>query len=120
MRGDPGEYPGSHEEARSHNESESLKVFGDACGAVAHGPTLDFKSFGTYLVPSGFSSTERLFRIRDLAKRWRVCTATIYGLAKSGRIRSLRIGNSLRVPASEVAAYEANRRGAATGRGGSR
>jgi excisionase family DNA binding protein len=66
--------------------------------------------FGTYLVPS--LPTGRLFTIKDLAERWAVCTATIYSLAKNGRLPSLRIGNSIRFSAAAVADYERGRAGA--------
>gem|GEM_PF-3363546 len=54
----------------------------------------------------------QLFTVKDLAARWAVCTATIYLLAKSGRLESLRIGNSIRFSESTVAAYEQTRIGA--------
>jgi len=63
--------------------------------------------FGAYLVPTG-----PLFTIKDLAARWAVCTATIYLLAKSGKLESLRIGNSIRFTPSTVADYEQTRIGA--------
>lgn len=66
--------------------------------------------FGTYLVPN--LPVGRLFTVKDLAARWAVCTATIYSLAKSGRVESLRIGNSIRFMESTVAAYEQTRIGA--------
>ena len=66
--------------------------------------------FGTYLVPSLLMG--RLFTVKDLAERWAVCTATIYWLAKSGRLQSLRIGNSIRFTKIAVAQYEQVRIGA--------
>jgi excisionase family DNA binding protein len=66
--------------------------------------------FGTYLVPS--LPTGRLFTVNDLAARWAVCTATVYSLAKSGKLESLRIGNSIRIMATAVAHYEQARVGA--------
>jgi len=66
--------------------------------------------FGTYLVPR--LRMGQLFTVKDLAARWAVCTATIYLLAKSGRLESLRIGNSIRFSESTVAAYEQTRIGA--------
>ena len=67
--------------------------------------------FGTYLVPTS-EPVGRLFTVKDLAVRWAVCTATIYSLAKSGRLESLRIGNSIRFMATAVADYEQTRVGA--------
>jgi excisionase family DNA binding protein len=66
--------------------------------------------FGTYLVPR--LPMGQLFTVKDLAARWAVCTATIYWLAKSGRIESLRIGNSIRFSATAVSDYEQARVGA--------
>ena len=70
--------------------------------------------FGAYLVPS--LPTERLFTVKDLAARWAVCTATIYSLAKSGKLASLRIGNSIRFIERAVDDYERMRIGAAAER----
>ncbi len=67
--------------------------------------------FGTHLVPTS-EPDGRLFTVKDLAVRWAVCTATIYSLAKSGRLESLRIGNSIRFRATTVADYEQTRVGA--------
>jgi excisionase family DNA binding protein len=67
--------------------------------------------FGAYLVPTS-EPDGRLFTVKDLAVRWGVCTATIYSLAKSGRLESLRIGNSIRFMAIAVTDYEQTRIGA--------
>jgi len=67
--------------------------------------------FGAHLVPTS-EAVDRLFTVKDLAVRWAVCTATIYWLAKSGRLESLRIGNSIRFMATTVADYERTRIGA--------
>jgi len=64
--------------------------------------------FGTYLVPSPELAV-RLLTVKDLAARWAVCTATIYSLAKSGKLESLRIGKSIRFMATAVADYEQTR-----------
>jgi len=77
--------------------------------SVAVNPSV-IDRFGTYLVPS--LPTGPLFTVKHLAARWAVCTATIYSLAKSGRLESLRIGNSIRFSESTVAAYEQTRIGA--------
>src|SRR5258707_7593796 len=66
--------------------------------------------FGTYLVPR--LPMGQLFTVKDLAVRWAVCTATIYSLAKSGTVETLRIGNSIRFTEITVAAYEQTRIGA--------
>jgi len=66
--------------------------------------------FGTYLVPN--LPGARLFTVKELAARWAVCTATIYSLAKSGKLESLRIGNSIRIMVTAVAHYEQARVGA--------
>jgi excisionase family DNA binding protein len=66
--------------------------------------------FGAYLVPS--LPTGPLFTVKELASRWRVCTATIYTLAKTGKLESLRIGNSIRFMETTIAAYEQTRIGA--------
>jgi excisionase family DNA binding protein len=67
--------------------------------------------FGTYLVPTS-EPIGRLFTVKDLAARWAVCTATIYSLAKSGSLESLRIGNSIRFLESTVHEHEQTRIGA--------
>ena len=67
--------------------------------------------FGAYLVPTS-EPAGRLFTVKDLAVRWTVCTATIYSLAKSGRLESLRIGTSIRFIARALADYEQSRVGA--------
>ena len=67
--------------------------------------------FGAYLVPTS-EPVGRLFTVKDLAARWAVCTATIYSLAKSGRLESLRIGNSIRFTLTAVVGYEHARVGA--------
>ena len=63
--------------------------------------------FGAYLVPT--LPIGPLFTVKDLAERWAVSTATIYWLAKSGRLESLRIGNSIRFQARTVTNYEQTR-----------
>jgi len=60
------------------------------------------------LVPTS-ESVGRLFTVKDLVVRWAVCTATIYSLAKSGKLESLRIGKSIRFMATAVADYEQTR-----------
>ena len=67
--------------------------------------------FGAYLVPTS-EPVGRLSTVKDVAARWAVCTATVYSLAKSGRLESLRIGNSIRFTVSAVAGYEQTRVGA--------
>ncbi len=59
--------------------------------------------FGTYLVPSPEPAI-RLLTVKDLATRWAVCTASVYSLAKSGKLESLRIGQLIRFTATAVAA----------------
>jgi hypothetical protein len=61
-----------------------------AVHSVPAGPSITAR-FGTYLVLTS-EPIGRLFTIKDLSARWAVCTATIYSLAKSGRLESLRIG----------------------------
>src|ERR1700687_713878 len=71
--------------------------------------------FGAYLVPTS-EPVGRLFTVKELAARWAVCTATIYSLAKSGRLESLRIGNSIRFTVSAVVGYDQTRAGASAER----
>ncbi len=54
----------------------------------------------------------RLLTVKDVAARWAVCTATVYSLAKSGSLQSLRIGNLIRFTLAAVADYEQTRVGA--------
>ena len=77
--------------------------------AVPGSPSITDR-FGSYLVPS--LPIGQLFTVKDLAARWAVCTATIYALVKSGRLESLRIGNSLRFTAAVVVCFEQARVGA--------
>ncbi len=92
---------------------KSLEFQGRAGPVDVHGlpgnPSI-IDRFGTYLVPS--LPTGPFFTVKDLAARWAVSTATIYSLAKSGGVESLRIGNSIRLSESTVAAYEQTRIGA--------
>jgi excisionase family DNA binding protein len=81
-----------------------------AVHSVPAGPSITAR-FGAYLVPTS-EAVGRLFTVRELAARWAVCAATIYSLAKSGRLESLRIGNSIRFMATTVADYEQTRVGA--------
>ena len=82
--------------------------------SVPPGPSITAR-FGAYLVPTS-EPVGRLFTVKDLAAHWAVCTATIYSLAKNGRLESLRIGNSIRFTVPAVAAYEQARIGAKAGR----
>ena len=50
---------------------------------------------------------ERLSRVEDVARRWGVSRTSVYGLIKSGDLRSLRIGGSRRIPASAEAEFVA-------------
>jgi excisionase family DNA binding protein len=59
---------------------------------------------------------DRLLSVKDVARRWCVCTATVYGLAKSGRLPCLRVGNSIRFRLEQVEAYERSREAAASER----
>jgi hypothetical protein len=43
-----------------------------------------------------------------LARRWRLCYMTVYRKARSGKLRTVRLGGSIRVPVGEVARVEAN------------
>ncbi len=67
--------------------------------------------FGAYLVPTS-EPVGRLLTVKDVAARWAVCTATVYSLAKSGSLQSLRIGNLIRFTLAAVADYEQTRVGA--------
>ena len=45
---------------------------------------------------------ERLLTVMEAAERLRVCTATVYGLCKSGKLGHVRVGNSIRIPEAEL------------------
>ena len=45
---------------------------------------------------------ERLLTVKEAAEVLRVCTATVYGLCKGGKLRHVRIGNSIRIPEAEL------------------
>ena len=49
---------------------------------------------------------ERLFKVIELAKRWRVGVLTVRRQIASGRLEALHIGRGLRIRASEVERYE--------------
>jgi len=87
-----------------HGRGEPLSVHSASANPSVIG------RFGAYLVPS--LPTGPLFTVKELASRWRVCTATIYTLAKTGKLESLRIGNSIRFMETTIAAYEQTRIGA--------
>jgi len=53
-----------------------------------------------------------LISVEALAKAWGVCTATVYALARSGSLPSLRVRNSIRFRPEDVEAYLARRQGA--------
>jgi excisionase family DNA binding protein len=40
--------------------------------------------------------------VREVAKRFGVCTATVYALVKAGKLPHIRVSNSIRVPASAL------------------
>jgi len=65
--------------------------------------------FVTHLVPNEPMGT--FVTVRVLAERWEVCTATVYALAKAGKLPSIRVGNSVRFRCADVEAYEASREG---------
>jgi excisionase family DNA binding protein len=68
--------------------------------------------FGAYLVPA--SGPGHLISVQVLARAWGVCTATVYGLAKSGALPSLRVRSSIRFRPEDVDAYLARRQGASS------
>jgi len=45
---------------------------------------------------------ERLLTVKEAAERLRVCTATVYGLCKGGKLGHVRVGNSIRIPECEI------------------
>jgi excisionase family DNA binding protein len=45
---------------------------------------------------------EGYLTVREVAERFRVCTATIYALVKAGKLPHVRVSNSIRVPASAL------------------
>ncbi|MDF3308761.1 helix-turn-helix domain-containing protein [Rhodococcus sp. T2V] len=49
---------------------------------------------------------KRYFTPRQLAERWEVSIRKAQQIAKSGEIASMRVGRTVRIPASAVAAYE--------------
>lgn len=49
---------------------------------------------------------QELLSAKQIAERWHVHTSTVYRLVKSGRLEGLKLGGSMRVTASSVAAYE--------------
>jgi excisionase family DNA binding protein len=50
-------------------------------------------------VPVG---VERLLMVKEAAERLRVCTATVYGLCKGGKLGHARVGSSIRIPEAEI------------------
>ena len=51
---------------------------------------------------AGLVSVERLLTVKEAAERLRVCTATVDGLCKAGKLGHLRVGNSIRIPEAEI------------------
>lgn len=49
---------------------------------------------------------ETLLTVAEVAARWRVSKMTVYRLVNSGSLRSLKVGQSIRIPASAVFEYE--------------
>ncbi len=50
----------------------------------------------------GGTESERLLRVAELAVSWGVTTWTIYALVNKGELRAVRVGRSMRIPASAV------------------
>ena len=97
---------------QSSNPSESLAVEGATPVQLVPPSPSDAQEFGANMVPN--HGPEQLITVQELAAAWRVCTATIYALVKSGSLRSLRVGNSIRFRAADVEAYSQKRMGAPT------
>lgn len=51
---------------------------------------------------------QRNFRVAEVAARFDVDETTIYRQIKAGRIKAIRIGSAVRVPAEALAEYEAS------------
>lgn len=49
--------------------------------------------------------SEDLLKVSEVAARFRVSKMTVYRLVHSGQIRSVKIGNSFRIPVSAVEDY---------------
>lgn len=45
-----------------------------------------------------------LYTIREAAAELRLCRATIYNLIAAGKLRRVRIGTAVRIPAADLAA----------------
>lgn len=108
----PGESGAFDRVSPSSNPSESLAVEGSGSVHLVLPSPSGAPEFGANVVPS--FAPEQLITVQDLADAWRVCTATIYGLVKSGSLRSLRVGNSIRFRPADVEAYAETRMDAPT------
>jgi len=74
-------------------------------------------AFGAYLVPGLVPARpDALLSVKDVARRWGVCTATVYGLAKRGCVPCLRVGNSIRFRLEQIKGYERSREAAGSER----
>ena len=51
---------------------------------------------------TGLVGLERLLTVKEAAERLLDCTATVYGLCKSGKLGHVRVGNSIRVHEAEL------------------
>jgi excisionase family DNA binding protein len=51
-------------------------------------------------------AADQLLKVKLLAARWSVCTATVYALIEAGNLPALRIQRSIRVPSAAVQAFE--------------
>ena len=112
MSAAPGESGAFDGVPQSSNPSETLAVEGSSPVHLVPPSPSDAPEFGANMVPD--HGPEHLITVQELAAAWRVCTATIYGLVKSGSLRSLRVGNSIRFTPSDVDAYAEKRLGAPT------
>ena len=52
---------------------------------------------------------DQLLTVREVARELQVSTTSVYRLCEHGRIGTIRIGGSIRVPADEVASYQQRR-----------
>ncbi|MGQ0504542.1 MAG: helix-turn-helix domain-containing protein [Myxococcaceae bacterium] len=62
--------------------------------------------FGTHLVPRKPIAADQLLTVKQVAERWSVCTATVYALIEAGRLGSIRIQRSIRIPSDDVRLFE--------------
>jgi excisionase family DNA binding protein len=100
-----------------HSAPKTQQNASQALAGVSNAPesfraNLEFQStnsnqtatFAADLLPRYFKKS-RMLRVREVADRLRVCTATVYKMCASGALEHVRVLNSIRVTEEAVHAF---------------